>query len=305
MKWKISHPVIFKKSKKKKKAVVKKTDALEIKTDIAIEISNLSFRYRPHFEEVLKKVNLKIKCGEYVTIIGHNGSGKSTLAKLIMGVLRYSQGAIKILGYELNSKSASRILNYLGVVFQNPDNQFIGSTVEDDVAFGLENRRMERKFMRPRIIEVLKKVKMEDFLEHEPLMLSGGQKQKVAIASALALEPEIIIFDESTSMLDPKGKAEIKQIILELRAKKNQTILSITHDMDEILQADKVVVLNDGKVTKVGTPAEILKDIAYLKSIGLDAPFLYHVWEAMQNEGIKFQQTLNSDTLIKEIKGLL
>lgn len=282
--------------KRKKKSLL-----LEKKNEIALKITNLTFSYNPDKPNVLKKINLEIPANKYVAIIGHNGSGKSTLMKLITGVLQLNEGEIQIFGHSVNPISINRIRQFLGIVFQNPDNQFIGSTVKDDVAFGLECRMVPQSEMEAIIVSVLKKVNMEKFEDHEPLMLSGGQKQKVAIASTIALSPEIIIFDEATSMLDPRGKTDIKRIMRELRDAKHKTIFSITHDMDEIIQADFVVVMNDGEVVKTGTPHEILKNTGFLKSIKLDVPFIYQVIEALQKEGIAVEHTLDEDHLIKQL----
>ncbi|AUF83333.1 energy-coupling factor transporter ATPase [Mesoplasma syrphidae] len=267
----------------------------------ALEVRHLSFKYSPDFPYALKDVNFDIKHGEYVTIIGHNGSGKSTLSKLLIGVLSAEEGDIKVFGNLMTKNNLDQIRRFLGIVFQNPDNQFIGSTVEADIAFGLENKRVNPEDMREIIIEAASKVRMENFLDKEPLNLSGGQKQRVAIASTLALNPDIIIFDEATSMLDPKGNREIKEIMVELRNTGLKTIISITHDMDEILNADKVIVMNGGRLEKMGTPEEILKDKEYLRSRHLDIPFLATVEEALENVGVKVQHSKNMDELVKQI----
>ncbi|KAF5303882.1 hypothetical protein FQR65_LT18920 [Abscondita terminalis] len=246
-------------------------------------MDNIKFRYREEHPFAVNDVSLEINHGEYVAVIGHNGSGKSTLSKLIIGVLRPTMGTYNVFG---NS---------------NPDNQFIGSTVRDDIAFGLENRRISPSKMGKIILEASKKVGMQDFLDHEPLMLSGGQKQRVAIASALALSPDIIIFDEATSMLDPKGKSDIKNIMVELKNTREKTIISITHDMDEILNADKVLVMNAGKLVKFGTPSEVLGDKEFLRSIHLDIPFLGQMEEALEEVGIKLSPSSNIEELVEKL----
>jgi len=289
---------------KKSKEVIKIKGKMRLLTklnDIAIKIEGLSFRYNENLPEVLKNVNLEIKEGEYVTIVGHNGSGKSTLSKLIIGVLHNKVGQIEVFGNTLNEGTIDRIRQFLGIVFQNPDNQFIGSTVQDDIAFGLENKQVNPKKMQEIIVEAAKKVQMVDYLEKEPLMLSGGQKQRVAIASTLALNPDILIFDEATSMLDPKGKNEIKKIMVELKNMKTKTIISITHDMDEIMNASKVVVMNNGEVMRVGTPAEIMKDKEFLRSVRLEIPFLGAVQESLEKEGIVVNNTNSLDELVDEL----
>ena len=213
-----------------------------------IEIKNLSFSYN-NGEPVLNHVSLSIEQGSYTSIIGHNGSGKSTIAKLIIGLLAPSDGEIYVDGELLDNKSVRKIRKKIGLVFQNPDNQFIGATVEDDIAFGLENRQIAHNGMPEIVKRFAERVGMSDFLQQEPSRLSGGQKQRVAIAGALALNPEILILDEATSMLDPKGKSDIKELILEMKKENpNLTIISITHDVEEAYLSDEVVVLSQGEV---------------------------------------------------------
>jgi energy-coupling factor transport system ATP-binding protein len=263
----------------------------------AIKIRNLSFTYTDDKHQVLNDINLSIPAGDYVAVVGHNGSGKSTLSKLLIGVLHAKKGEIEVFGNLLTEDSVERVRQFLGIVFQNPDNQFIGATVQDDIAFGLENKRVDPTKMQAIIVDVAKKVNMVPYLEKEPLMLSGGQKQRVAIASTLALDPDIIIFDEATSMLDPKGKNEVKAIMKGLASEKTKTIISITHDMDEILNADQVVVMNHGQVVRVGSPQTIMEDKAFLREIGLELPFVGTVEEALGDEGI----FVGSSTSIEEL----
>ncbi|AUM62969.1 energy-coupling factor transporter ATPase [Spiroplasma monobiae] len=270
-------------------------------SDTALKLDNIKFRYREGHPFAVNGVSVEVKHGDYVAIIGHNGSGKSTLSKIIIGVLLPTTGSIEIYGNKVTRNNINMVRKFLGIVFQNPDNQFIGSTVRDDIAFGLENRRVEPSKMADIILESAKKVRMEEFLDHEPLMLSGGQKQRVAIASALALSPNILIFDEATSMLDPKGKSEVKQIMVELKNTREKTIFSITHDMDEILNADKVMVMNKGQLVKFGTPKEILSEKDFLRSIHLDIPFVAQIEEALQNEGMKVSGSANLEELVKNI----
>lgn len=269
--------------------------------NVALKLEDIRFRYREDFPFAVDGVSVEVNHGEYVAIIGHNGSGKSTLSKIIIGVLKPNSGTILVYGNRVTSSNLSVIRKFMGIVFQNPDNQFIGSTVKDDIAFGLENRRVEPADMEEIIQKAAKKVNMHEFLDHEPLMLSGGQKQRVAIASALALSPDIMIFDEATSMLDPKGKNEVKNIMVELKNTRKKTIFSITHDMDEILNADKVMVMNAGKLVKFGTPSEILSDKKFLRSIHLDIPFVAQVEEALENEGIKLKHSESLEELVERI----
>ncbi|QEH62296.1 cobalt ABC transporter ATP-binding subunit [Spiroplasma chinense] len=267
----------------------------------ALKLKDIKFKYKEDFPFAVNGVSVEVNHGEYVTIIGHNGSGKSTLSKLIIGVLRPTSGSMEVYGNKVTSSNINIVRKFLGIVFQNPDNQFIGSTVRDDIAFGLENRRIEPSKMGKIIENAAKKVNMFDFLDHEPLMLSGGQKQRVAIASALALSPDILIFDEATSMLDPKGKSEVKNIMVELKNTRQKTIFSITHDMDEILNADKVMVMNKGELVKFGTPKEILADKDFLRSIHLDIPFVAQVEEALADVGIKLDHSDSLEELVNKI----
>ncbi|WP_339022633.1 energy-coupling factor transporter ATPase [Spiroplasma endosymbiont of Crioceris asparagi] len=278
-----------------------KTAVLSKINNIALKCSNLSFSYRSDLPLVLKDVNFEINHGEYVAVIGHNGSGKSTLSKLIIGVIRPNDGEIYVFGNIVTSGSLPFIRKFLGIVFQNPDNQFIGSTVKDDIAFGLENRRVDPQLMPDIIYKSAQRVGMEEFLDHEPLMLSGGQKQRVAIASTLALSPDIIIFDEASSMLDPKGKKEVKEIMKDLRRSNEKTIISITHDMDEILNADKVIVMNGGELVRFGTPSEVLRDKEFIKSISLDVPFVTKVIDEFNKQGVNISHTTDIDEVVEEL----
>lgn len=270
-----------------------------------IEIRNLSFSYDYEEENktlVLDDVTLDIERGSYTVIVGHNGSGKSTLAKLMIGLLEKEKGNIYIDGLELNRDSIYDIRNKIGVVFQNPDNQFIGATVEDDIAFGLENHLVPNNEMQPIIEEYANKTGMLEFLDKEPTKLSGGQKQRVAIAGVLAMRPEIIILDEATSMLDPKGKREIKELIKKMRdIVPNITIVSITHDISEAVASDKVIVMNKGKVFATGTPKEIFSDEDKLKEVGLQLPFTYKVQHELQKEGYSLELVMSTKEMVKEI----
>ena len=237
-----------------------------------IEVKNIYFSYDNN-HDVVKDVSFSVEKGKYITLIGHNGSGKTTVAKLLAGLLPLKKGSIFIDGIELKEENIPLIRNKLGIIFQNPDNQFIGSTVKDDIAFGLENHLVKQEDMDPIIDEYIKKVGLDGMGDKEPGSLSGGQKQRVAIASVLAMKLKIIIFDEATSMLDPKGKEDIKALINELHKDKDITIISITHDIEEVLQSDESIVLNDGKVYAKGKPSEIFRNVDELKKIKLDIPF--------------------------------
>ena len=266
-----------------------------------IEIKDISFSYNDECL-VLENFSLNIKKGKYSVIIGHNGSGKSTLAKLIIGLLEAESGSIFIEGLELNEKNLSLIREKVGIVFQNPDNQFIGSTVEDDIAFGLENHCVPHEDMKKIILDYAEKVNMTKFLEKEPSQLSGGQKQRVAIAGVLAMKPQILILDEATSMLDPKGKREIKELIKKMRdVIPGLTIISITHDIDEAISSDEVIVMNKGKVFKVGTPQEIFENKKELLDISLDLPFAYKLYHELNKQNIKISKNLDTEGMVNEL----
>lgn len=234
-----------------------------------IEFKNVTFKYPDSEEYVLHNLSFSIEKGNMLTILGHNGSGKSTIAKLIMGLLQPNEGSIYIDGIELTEKTVDSLRKQMGIIFQNPDNQFVGVTVKDDIAFGLENHQIPRKEMIEQINKYANLVNMQEYLDENPENLSGGQKQRVAIAGALAMETELIIFDESTSMLDPKGTSEINHMIKTLRTKLNKTIISITHNLEEALISDRVIVVNSGKIVLDGTPKEVLKEKALLEASGL------------------------------------
>lgn len=266
----------------------------------AIEVSNLSFSYTEE-GNTIQDVSFSIPKGSYTTIIGHNGSGKSTIAKLIIGLLKAQSGTIRILGTELTPETVYDLRSHVGIVFQNPDNQFIGSTVADDIAFGLENHCVPQEDMQALIEKSAASVGMSDFLQVEPTHLSGGQKQRVAIAGILAMTPDIIIFDESTSMLDPQGKASINAQIKRLHDEKNITILSITHDMEEVAQSQHVIVLNHGVVEMEGTPKEVFAQEAMLKKMQLDIPFALKFSKAMQKEGFSSIHALTLDEVVNQL----
>ena len=252
-----------------------------------IKIENLKFRYSGSKTDAIKKLSLEIPKGKFIAILGHNGSGKSTLSKILVGLYKPTDGFIEIDGITISKKTLRDIRKKIGIVFQNPENQFVGATVEDDIAFGLENKEMTRSEMRETVLKYAKMVNMQPYLDHEPSSLSGGQKQRVAIASTLALDPEIIIFDEVTSMLDPKGKKEVINIIKKVQTNKNKTLISITHDMDEAILADQIIVLSNGTLVANGNPKKILNNEKITNLAKLDAPFIYKVSKALAFKKIK------------------
>ena len=265
-----------------------------------IEVKDLVFEYEEG-SKTIDHISFEIQKGTYTTILGHNVSGKSTIAKLLMGLLARQSGDIIVGGIPLTEEHLFEVRDQIGIVFQNPDNQFIGSTVRDDIAFGLENHCVEQKDMDPIINEYAAKVNMTDFLDSEPTHLSGGQKQRVAIAGVLAMHPDIIIFDESTSMLDPQGKDEIKKFIYHLHENKELTIISITHDIEEVSSSDHVIVLNDGKVVMDGKPDDVLYRTDELVKIQLDVPFALKLQSALAKKGINVGKCLDLESLVDEI----
>jgi energy-coupling factor transport system ATP-binding protein len=239
-----------------------------------IELKNIKYVY--HGEEdttALDDVSFSIFEGEWIAIIGHNGSGKSTTAKIINGLIEASEGDVFVEGEKLTEENVWDVRSKVGMVFQNPDNQFVGSTVEDDVAFGLENHGVPREEMVKRVYDALDKVRMRDFAKKEPARLSGGQKQRVAIAGIVALRPKIIILDEATSMLDPEGREDVIATIQKIKEEQNLTVISITHDIDEAANADRILVMRQGKLIQEGTPKEIFSQGEKLVELGLDLPF--------------------------------
>ena len=247
-----------------------------------IEFKNVSFEYNEK-DVALKNVSFVVNDHEWVSIIGHNGSGKSTIAKLLVGLIYATKGSVVYDGIELRDDTVANIRHKVGIVFQNPDNQFVGFNVKYDIAFGLENYNVERQEMIKLIDEYTKKVDMNDYLEREPQTLSGGQKQRVAIAGILALNCDIIILDEATSMLDPEGVVEIKKLIKELKEKYNKTVITITHDLDLAADSDRVVVMRLGEVIGDDKPEEIFKNGELLRSSNLDMPFALKAYDTVKN----------------------
>ena len=265
-----------------------------------IKVENLCFEYEPGLKTI-HNISFQIKKGEYVAILGHNGSGKSTIAKLLIGLLEKKSGNIIIDHKELNLENLYKIREKIGIVFQNPDNQFIGATVRDDIAFGLENICIPREKMDELIERYSKRVRMDQFLDHEPTKLSGGQKQRVAIAGILAMSPSIIILDESTSMLDPRGRKEINELIRELKEDKEMTIISITHDIEEAKNADRILLLNKGEIVGDDQPETLLMNEKLLLDLHLDTPFALKVSRKLKAQGIQINETLNVEELEKQL----
>lgn len=256
-----------------------------------IEVRNLKYKYDSESENyTLNDVSFQVKKGEWLSIVGHNGSGKSTTVRLIDGLLEAESGDIIISGDKLTAENVWEKRRQIGMVFQNPDNQFVGATVEDDVAFGLENQGLDYDLMVERVQQALELVGMRDFKEREPARLSGGQKQRVAVAGVVALRPDIIILDEATSMLDPEGRLDLIQTVKKIKDSNQLTVISITHDLDEIALSDRVLVMKEGQVESTATPRELFSR-EDLEELGLDQPFVNQVKEALSQSGFSLPDT--------------
>ncbi|EKN69143.1 cobalt transporter ATP-binding subunit [Neobacillus bataviensis LMG 21833] len=267
-----------------------------------VSLRGVSFQYDEQERYALNNVSFDIYDGEWLAIVGHNGSGKSTMAKLLNGLQFPQQGEIIVGDIKLTEESIWDIRKKIGMVFQNPDNQFVGTTVQDDVAFGLENNGIPRDEMVQRVEDSLRKVKMDQFLYQEPHHLSGGQKQRVAIAGVLALRPSIIILDEATSMLDPRGCEEVLETVRLLKEEKALTVISITHDLEEAAKADRIIVMNKGEVFREGTPEEIFSMDEQLIQLGLDIPFSVKMSKAFRRNGIELSRHyLSEEELVTEL----
>lgn len=267
-----------------------------------IEFKNVSFRYREDGPWIIKNCSFTVQNNETLAIIGHNGSGKSTIAKLMNGLLFPQEWEIWINGKLLSEETVWDIRKDVGMVFQNPDNQFVGATVQDDVAFGMENRGIEREEMEKRIQMALEAVKMTEYRLTEPHRLSGGQKQRVAIAGILAIYPKVLILDEATVMLDPRGRQEIMNTIEHLRQEKNLCLITITHDLNEIVRTDRVIVLNKGEIWATGTPKEILQNGKELVEIGLDIPFVTELATELKKLGVAINnEPISNEELLEEL----
>ena len=280
-------------SESKRQELLKRDE--NIAEDSAIFLKDLSFSYIENGPLNIKEITLDIKRGQSVAIIGHNGSGKSTLAKLIDGILVQKSGDIFIFGVKTTDDNVLLLRRDIALVFQNPDSQFIGATVRDDIAFGLENECVDPKAMPQMIEECAKKVGMEEYLDREPCNLSGGQKQRVAIAGAIARKSSILILDEASAMLDPKGKSELRSLIKKTREENpDLTVLNITHELEDASVADRVIVLNAGKVVLDGTPFEVFSHVEELKGMRLDIPFVQKLKQSLSVRGISLAE-INSD----------
>ncbi|WP_062050806.1 energy-coupling factor transporter ATPase [Bacillus sp. JCM 19034] len=251
-----------------------------------IELNDLSFRYNEDSPWVLKRVNLSLHQGEWVTIVGRNGSGKSTFAKLLNGILQPAEGHLIVNGYDTkDEQSLNDIRQIVGIVFQNPDNQFVATTVEDDIAFGLENIGLSPVVMKERIQKYAALTGISDLLSAEPHRLSGGQKQRVAIAGVAAMEPVVMVFDEATSMLDPVGRREVLKTIHTIK-KQGSTVVTITHYMEEALKSDRVILIENGQVVADEQPHTFFNDADRIEAAGLAIPPLIGLQHGLRNRGI-------------------
>lgn len=267
-----------------------------------VRLQDISFQYDEEAEYALKEVSFSIYEREWLAIVGHNGSGKSTLAKLLNGLHYAQEGTISVGGMMLTEETVWEVRKKIGMVFQNPDNQFVGTTVQDDVAFGLENHGVAREEMVERVHQSLEKVKMDHFLNQEPHHLSGGQKQRVAIAGVIALRPDLIILDEATSMLDPRGREEVLNTVRELKENHRMTVISITHDLEEAAKADRIIVMNKGKLYREGSPDEIFQMDEELVKLGLDIPFPVKMSKILQEKGVPITKYhLTEEELVNEL----
>ena len=265
-----------------------------------VDVKNLSFRYKENQEYYdVKDITFHVKRGEWLSIVGHNGSGKSTTVRLIDGLLEAESGEIAIDGQRLTEGNVWSIRRQIGMVFQNPDNQFVGATVEDDVAFGLENQGLSRQEMKKRVEEALDLVGMLDFKKREPARLSGGQKQRVAIAGVVAIRPAILILDEATSMLDPEGRRELIETVKGIRKDYDMTVISITHDLEEVAMSDRVLVMKRGEIESTSSPRELFSRND-LDQIGLDDPFANQLKHSLSQNGYDLPENYLTESELED-----
>ena len=265
-----------------------------------VDVKNLSFRYKENQEYYdVKDITFHVKRGEWLSIVGHNGSGKSTTVRLIDGLLEAESGEIVINGQQLTEENVWSIRRQIGMVFQNPDNQFVGATVEDDVAFGLENQGLSRQEMKKRVEEALALVGMLDFKKREPARLSGGQKQRVAIAGVVALRPAILILDEATSMLDPEGRRELIETVKGIRKDYDMTVISITHDLEEVAMSNRVLIMKKGEIESTSSPRELFSRND-LDQIGLDDPFANQLKHSLSQNGYDLPENYLTESELED-----
>lgn len=271
-----------------------------------IEVKDLQYSYDNEEKNIIDNINLSVNKGEFLAIIGHNGSGKSTFAKILNLLILPKSGSIKICGIDAKDVTEPwKLRKHAGMVFQNPDNQIVATVVKEDVAFGLENIGIKHEDMQPIIDKALKSVDMYEYAERAPHLLSGGQKQRIAIAGVLAMMPDIIIFDEATSMLDPAGRAEILDVVNRINKDNGITVIWITHFMEEAVLADRIAVFNDGKIDMIGKPCEVFKNIERIRAIGLDVPPMVELADFLRKNNIIIDEdVMTIDDMIEELDKL-
>jgi len=261
-----------------------------------LQVNNVSYKYEGQEANALTDVSFKVNRGEWISIVGHNGSGKSTLVKLLGAIMPPQEGSILVEGITVKEENSYEIHRKVGMVFQNPDNQFVGATVEDDIAFGLENYGIDYDEMHRRVDEVLAAVSMTHMKTHEPHHLSGGQKQRVAIAGVIALRPAVIILDEATAMLDPEGRLEVLEAIRNLQRDLNLTVIAVTHDLEETIDADRILVMHQGRLVMENNPEDLFQRGSDLEAMGLALPFSMHMYKLIIGESkfVKDEELLDS-----------
>ncbi len=272
--------------------------------DKLVEVSHLQFTYSDADKPVLSDVSFSLPRGQWTALIGPNGSGKSTITRLLDGLITpdNDKSTIVVGGVKLTPDTLWQVRDQIGIVFQNPDHQFVGATVEDDVAFGLENRQVPLPEMKKKVAWALDQVGMSAYKESEPQLLSGGQKQRVAMAGIIALRPQLIILDEATSMLDPAGRKQLLSLVRKLQKEEGLTVLAVTHDLNEANDADQVLVLNQGRIQAQDKPAAIFADPDQITRLGLELPFVYQVKEALAEQGINIAREIASEEeLVSEL----
>ncbi|WCN37679.1 energy-coupling factor transporter ATPase [Aneurinibacillus uraniidurans] len=256
-----------------------------------IRLTDVSFAYEGADERAVKGVSFEVKQGEFLSIIGHNGSGKSTLAKMLNGLLLPTEGVVEVNGIvTTDEKRIWDVRQTVGMVFQNPDNQFVAPTVEDDIAFGMENIGVPPEEMEVRIIDALEKVQMTAYRQAEPNRLSGGQKQRVAIAGILAIRPAVLVLDEATAMLDPRGRREVLDVVHRMNRELGMTVIQITHYLEETLASDRIIVMDGGSMIGEGVPTDIYQRVDWLRDLGLDVPFASALQYRLRKKGMSFPE---------------
>ena len=273
---------------------------------LRIRLENASYSYEEAAAPAVAQVTTAIREGEFVAVLGHNGSGKSTLAKLLNALYLPTEGCVVVCGFETaKEENVWEIRRRAGMIFQNPDNQIVATVVKEDVAFGLENMGVPTEEMYPRVESALAAVHMSKYADSAPHMLSGGQKQRVAVAGILAMEPSVLIADEATAMLDPSGRKEVLDTVRALNRNKGITVVWITHFMEEAAQADRILVISDGKIVSDGTPREVFNDVEKMRELHLDVPRMTSLAADLRREGMPLKEgILTAEELVEEVERL-